>query len=149
MAELVRAAAAGDGEVVVGAGTVAQMIGSMDQMTELMIAQKLERMPEEATRASVMTLEAQIKTGHDLKVICQGQTFSQQVLGAALIDEVRNAVSAARRQDAGQPVYLSDIHLHDNHHLIQHLQYRQKLERLLNRISEGHVMRPGEAQTSL
>ncbi|WP_370293731.1 class I adenylate cyclase [Thalassolituus sp.] len=116
---------------------------------DLTFSAEPRRMPEEATRASVMTLEAQIKTGHDLKVICQGQTFSQQVLGAALIDEVRSAVSAARRQDAGQPVYLSDIHLHDNHHLIQHLQYRQKLERLLNRISEGHVMRPGEAQTSL
>ena len=55
MAELVRAAAAGDGEVVVGAGTVTQMIarleqmiGSMDQMTEFMIAQKLNRMPGEA-----------------------------------------------------------------------------------------------------
>ena len=55
MAELVRAAAAGDGEVVVGAETVTQMIarleqmiGSMDQMTELMIAQKLNRFPREA-----------------------------------------------------------------------------------------------------
>ena len=38
----------------------------------------------------------------------------------------------ARTEDHAQPVWLSDIVIDDNQHLIRHLQFRQRLEHLLN-----------------
>ena len=106
MAELVRAAAAGDGEVVVGAGTVAQMIGSMDQMTKLMIAQKLERMPEEATAEIEGTVRNQTKEFMDqmeadlvdtLQKLQEGDSESAitilEAIGASKIEHARSSES--------------------------------------------------------
>ena len=113
MAELVRAAAAGDGEVVVGAETVTQMIarleqmiGSMDQMTELMIAQKLNRFPREAIAEMEETVRNQTEEFMDqmetdlvdtLQKLREGDLESAitilEAIGASKIEHARSSES--------------------------------------------------------
>ena len=113
MAELVMAAAAGDGVVVDGVGTVTQMIarleqmiGSMDQMTELMIAQKLERIPEETKAEMEGTVRNQTDEFMDqmeadlvdtLQKLREGDLESAitilEAIGASKIEHARSSAS--------------------------------------------------------
>jgi len=118
------------------------------QTEDLSFSAEGRRMPEEAKQPAFLNLQARVETGQHISVTFEDEEFSQTERGPALIHDVRQAVTARRSRNAGQPIYLSDIHLSDNAHLIQHLQYRRKFERLLNRPQQRQALASGEAQTT-
>ncbi len=90
------------------------------------------RIPMEAKESAAIEVCAHSHAKSVLEISVNDITLSQATFGTKLLVEARQAVINARTEDHAQPVWLSDIVIDDNQHLIRHLQFRQRLEHLLN-----------------
>ncbi|MEE3161375.1 MAG: class I adenylate cyclase, partial [Pseudomonadota bacterium] len=106
------------------------------------------RIPVEAREPATIEVSAKSHTKSALEISVNGVTLSQATSGTQLLQEARQAIIAARAHDHAQPVWLSDITIDDNRHLTRHLQFRQRLEHLLNHPSSApsSPARKGRAQ---
>jgi adenylate cyclase class 1 len=100
-------------------------------------SEEKRRMPDEAEQTSSLEVTANITDDSAIVMKVQTQTLSQQEFGSGVFAKARNAILAIRSNNADQPIWLSDIDLHSNQHLTKHLQYRRKLERVLNHPAAG------------
>lgn len=107
------------------------------------------RMPDEVNQTSPVEVTANFTDESALIMTVQQQTLSQSEFGSALFHHVSEVILAVRANNAQQPIWLSDIQLHNNRHLTKHLQYRRKLEKILNNPALAQKTTAGQAQTSL
>lgn len=108
----------------------------MDPESFVFTAEK-RRIPEEALQPSLLSVSATFTRESELVINVQHQRFEQLQCGASIFSKARNAVLKTRANNAAQPIWLSDISLFGNYHLAKHLQYRRKLEKVLNHPSIG------------
>jgi adenylate cyclase class 1 len=100
-------------------------------------SEEKRRMPDEAEQTSSLEVTASITDDSAIVMTVQNQTLSQQEFGSGVFAKARNAILAIRSNNANQPIWLNDIALYSNQHLTKHLQYRRKLERVLNHPATG------------
>lgn len=108
----------------------------MNQESFLFSVEK-RRIPEEVKQASTLSVTASFTEKSALVIAVQDKIISQQEFGSTVFTNARNAILAIRTNNAQQPIWLNDINLHGNHHLTKHLQYRRKLEKILNHHTAG------------
>lgn len=91
------------------------------------------KMPAIALQSLSIDLRAAINNDQQVTLYCNNQEFNGWEHGQNLYEVVAQAVRSLRASQQRYPIALNDLELPEAHGIIDYLQVRQKIERLLNR----------------
>jgi adenylate cyclase class 1 len=90
------------------------------------------RLPPLQQQASRIQLNAILDDQHQVNIYCNGEEFSIWEWGSELYTQVAKTILSMRSDNENYPVYLTDLALHSDESIIQHIKYKQGIEKDLN-----------------
>ena len=90
------------------------------------------RLPPLQQQTSRIQLNAILDDQHQVNIYCNGEEFSIWEWGPELYTQVAKTILSMRSENENYPVYLTDLALHSDESIIQHIKYKQGIEKDLN-----------------
>jgi adenylate cyclase class 1 len=90
------------------------------------------RLPPLQQQTSRIQLNAILDDQHQVNIYCNGEEFSIWEWGSELYTQVAKTILSMRSENENYPVYLTDLALHNDESIIQHIKYKQGIEKDLN-----------------
>jgi len=100
------------------------------------------RLPPLQSQTSQIQLNATLDDQDQVTLYCNGEEFSVWEWGEQLYNKVAKTLLAMRSSSDSYPAYLTDLSLHSDQSIIQHIKLKQVIEKQLNTAITSQVKIP-------
>ena len=100
------------------------------------------RLPPLQSQTSQIQLNATLDDQDQVTLYCNGEEFSVWEWGEQLYNKVAKTLLAMRSSSDSYPAYLTDLSLHSDQSIIQHIKLKQVIEKQLNTAITSQVNIP-------